>query len=74
MASSATARTGFFTKSVRSDKHLEDAVSTGKRFWVSSVTGSDTLCDGYSPDTPLATVDAAIGLCAANKGDTGFRG
>lgn len=49
---------------------VEDtSLSTGNRFYVDSATGSDTAGFGSSPDTPCATVDYAIGLCTANKGD-----
>lgn len=43
--------------------------STGKRFFVHAGTGSDTAGYGYSPETPTATLDYAVGLCTANKGD-----
>ncbi len=43
--------------------------STGSRFWVSSATGSDAAGYGLSPTAPTATLDYAIGLCTANKGD-----
>lgn len=43
-------------------------ISTGSRFYVDSTTGSDNY-DGQSPNTPKATLDAAIGLCTAAKGD-----
>lgn len=42
--------------------------TTGKYFFVDSNTGSNSN-DGRSPDSPLATIDYAIGLCTANKGD-----
>ena len=43
--------------------------STGKRFYVDSVTGTNAAGGGLNPDQPLATIDYAIGLCTANKGD-----
>ena len=43
--------------------------STGSIFWVHSVTGSDAAGYGSGPDTPVATIDYAIGLCTASKGD-----
>ncbi len=43
--------------------------STGSIFWVHSGTGSDAAGYGYSPDAPVATIDYAIGLCTASKGD-----
>lgn len=49
---------------------VEDmSVSTGARFFVNSGTGTDAAGYGRNPDAPLATIDYAIGLCTANKGD-----
>lgn len=42
---------------------------TGSTFWVKSSTGSDSAGYGLSPDAPCATVDYALGLCTASKGD-----
>ena len=42
--------------------------STGSVFFVDSVTGSDTQ-DGLDPSSALATIDAAINKCTADKGD-----
>ena len=42
--------------------------TTGSYFFVDSATGSDSN-SGKSPKTPKATIDAAIGLCTAAKGD-----
>src|SRR4051812_44805907 len=39
-------------------------------FFVSSGTGTDAAGYGQNPDSPVATIDYAIGLCAAGKGDT----
>lgn len=44
------------------------APTTGKTFWVDSVTGSSTG-PGTSPKQPFSTIDAAIAYCTANKGD-----
>ena len=45
-------------------------LSTGKRFYVHSGTGTDAAGYGYSPDLPCATVDYAIAnLCTASQGD-----
>jgi len=46
----------------------DEVITTGKVWYVSSVTGSDDH-SGTSPDYPVATIDKAIGLCTANKGD-----
>ena len=49
---------------------IEDtSLSTGTRYYVSSATGTNGATRGLSPDDPLATIDYAIGLCTANKGD-----
>jgi parallel beta-helix repeat protein len=49
---------------------IEDqSLGTGSRFWVHSVTGSDAAGYGRSPDAPVATIDYAVGLCTASKGD-----
>lgn len=42
---------------------------TGNVFYVCSVTGSDTANTGKRPQAPVATIDYAIGLCTAAKGD-----
>ena len=46
----------------------DEVITTGKVWYVSSVTGSDDH-SGTSPDYPVATIDKAIGLCTASKGD-----
>lgn len=48
---------------------LEYVTAPGKRFFVSSNGGVNLGNRGRSPDAPLATLDFAIGLCTANKGD-----
>ena len=45
-----------------------EGYTTGKRFWVDSTTGSDSY-SGLTPSKPMATLDAAINLCTADKGD-----
>ena len=45
------------------------ARSTGDRFYLHSGTGTDGDGFGRNPDTPVATLDYAIGLCTASKGD-----
>lgn len=47
----------------------DESETTGEIFFVSSGTGTDGAGYGKNPDTPLATIDYAIGLCTANKGD-----
>ena len=41
----------------------------GDIFFVSSGTGTDAAGYGLSPDTPVATLDYAMDLCTASKGD-----
>ena len=41
----------------------------GSIFFVHSGTGTDGAGYGDNPDSPLASVDYAIGLCTASKGD-----
>lgn len=43
-------------------------VTTGTIFFVDSATGNN-VNDGLDPDHPVATIDYAMGLCTANKGD-----
>jgi pectate lyase len=45
----------------------DQAMSTGKRIFVSSATGTTT--GGWSPDAPISTIDGAVGLCTAGAGD-----
>src|SRR5512138_1472506 len=41
----------------------------GAVFFVHSGTGTDGAGYGKNPDSPVATLDYAIGLCTASKGD-----
>ena len=41
----------------------------GDIYFVHSGTGTDGAGYGQNPDSPLATIDYAIGLCTASKGD-----
>ena len=41
----------------------------GSIFFVHSGTGTNSVSAGVNPDAPLATLDYAIGLCTASKGD-----
>jgi hypothetical protein len=47
-------------------------VPSGSVFWVHATTGTDGAGYGRNPDAPVATLDYAIGLCTANKGDLIF--
>jgi hypothetical protein len=42
---------------------------SGTIFWVHSGTGTNAAGYGQNPDAPLASIDYAVGLCTANKGD-----
>jgi len=44
-------------------------VTGGSIFFVDGNTGTDAAGYGQSPDSPVDTLDYAIGLCTANKGD-----
>lgn len=48
---------------------LDGADTTGSVFFVHSGTGTNGAGYGQNPDAPVATIDYAIGLCTANKGD-----
>lgn len=41
----------------------------GSIFFVHSGTGTDGAGYGQNPDSPVATIDYAVGLCTASKGD-----
>lgn len=43
--------------------------STGNRYYVHSGTGTNQAGNGQNPDSPVATIDYAIGLCTANQND-----
>lgn len=63
-------RTALFAEWLQGSLVLTDAlVSTGKRFFVDSNTGTDSAGHGYNPDDPVASIDYAVGLCTASKGD-----
>lgn len=67
----ALSRTGLFVKrSVGGLFAVEDmAVTTGSRIFVHYTNGTDAAGYGTGPDTPAKTLDYAVGLCTANKGD-----
>lgn len=44
-------------------------ITTGNIFWVDSGIGVNDTAHGGDPDTPVATIDYAIGLCTASNGD-----
>lgn len=48
---------------------VNETLTTGEIFFVHSGTGTNAVGGGRNPDAPLATLDYAIGLCTANKGD-----
>jgi hypothetical protein len=65
------ARSAWFVNNLSNGQFVvEDmCLSSGARWFVSSGTGSDSSGYGKSPDTPVATIDYAIGLATASKGD-----
>ena len=48
---------------------LDVGTTPGSVFFVNSSTGTNGAGYGSSPDSPVATIDYAVGLCTANKGD-----
>lgn len=70
MANVASRTALFSQRQVGGMFSIEDmSVSTGSRFFVHSGTGTDQLGSGRNPDDPVATIDYAIALCTASKGD-----
>ncbi len=59
--------TGILKSVLRSFKGV--LLPTGTTFYVDSATGSDTPNSGRKEETPVATIDYAIGLCTASKSD-----
>lgn len=49
--------------------YTDESKTTGNIFFVNSNTGTDGSGYGQNPDQPVATIDYAVGLCTANKGD-----
>jgi len=47
---------------------VDERLGSGNIYWVHN-TGTDSPGNGSNPDSPLATIDYAIGLCTANQGD-----
>ena len=47
-------------------------LGTGSRFYLHAGTGTDSAGFGRNPDSPVATLDYANGLCTASKGDIIF--
>ena len=48
---------------------VNEAMTTGSLFFVHSGTGTNGAGYGQNPDAPVASIDYAVGLCTANKGD-----
>lgn len=68
-----TNRTAFFVRRTNGMHALEDmAQGTGARFFVHATAGTDATGYGNSPDSPVATLDYAVSLCTASKGDVIF--
>lgn len=66
-----TNRTALFSRHQPGGVFTVDDVAEhpGSIFFVHSGTGTDGAGYGRNPDAPLATIDYAIGLCTASKGD-----
>ena len=47
----------------------DESKTTGDIFFVHSGTGTDSTSYGRNPDAPCATLDYAVSLCTASKGD-----
>lgn len=70
MAARNTGKTELFAQWQQGNLVVADeGFSTGARFWVDSATGVDDAGHGRSPSSPTATLDYAVGLCTASKGD-----
>jgi len=70
MGTQQSAKTELFAQWLSGNLVMADqGLSTGRRVFVHSGTGSNAGGFGASPDKPVATLDYAIGLCTANKGD-----
>ena len=66
----ASNRTAFFVRRTNGMHALEDlSITTGARYYVCSVTGTDAAGYGNSPDSPVATLTYALTLCTASKND-----
>lgn len=48
---------------------VNETMTTGSIFFVHSGTGTNGAGYGQNPDAPVASIDYAVGLCTANKGD-----
>lgn len=48
---------------------VDERLASGDIYWVNSATGTDAAGYGENPDSPVATLDYAIGLCTAGQGD-----
>ena len=65
------ARTELFARRQRGGGLVvaDESRTTGEIFFVSSGAGTDGASLSKTPDAPLATIDYAIGLCTAGRGD-----
>lgn len=48
---------------------VNESLNNGNIFWVNSVTGTDSVGNGKSPDAPFATLAYAITQCTASNDD-----
>lgn len=65
------ARTALFGKKQPGGQFtvVDNSMTTGSVFFVHAGTGTDAASYGQNPDSPCATLDYAVGLCTASKGD-----
>jgi hypothetical protein len=65
------AKTELFARNIPGGLFIinNESITTGDIYFVHSGTGTDAAGYGRNPDAPVATIDYAIGLCTANKGD-----
>lgn len=71
LLAAAGSRTPFFSSHQPGGLFViqDQSQTTGDSFFVHSGTGTNGAGYGQNPDSPVATIDYAIGLCTASKGD-----
>lgn len=65
------AKSEIFSRRLPGNVYLftDEGRTTGSIFFVHSGSGTNSATGGTNPDRPLASIDYAVGLCTANKGD-----
>lgn len=71
MALNFPARTPMFSRKIAGGIFTinNESLNTGNIYWVCSLTGTDSVGYGYSPDAPFATLAYAITQATASQGD-----